>query len=512
MADKKPASESKAHQGKLKKQVPGPSPDRGAGTAGLAAMPNGTILKFAAGSVPGGGDELANDRWQGAQRRSFANALGKLGGNRTMQRTLNDGKPTKKSGVRSPSRTVTDKHHGGGEPSTTAKVGAESLEAGVPGPSGPVAGSPPADPGSNGKRGSGSWRSTPLTGSEQKLARTGSKAPGKVLQAAHKGTARIRPAKSVLPQLDRTGAIVQRQGGGAGGSPQPIPVLPDADRRQSLALDILKKAYGGRIKKETKVNGMANESVLRAMYDLAMIGMGRVFVESDGTKRPWMPGDSLKHPDMSTELSGFFDPKSGQVFIDLSKKPDAQVATMVHELLHASSSPEFGETLGKDLDEGMTEKLTQDAFTKSGYDPPTGFFEGQIATVGQIGSLVGENTMKNAYFNGTGGLRSMMETRLGEGVFDRFALEVRQRNWNWLKTFFDRYATAVNGTEAEKKIAAINSLLDGWVSDTDLDNIENIWNASSSDEKAEIAKAVRPRVGSLIDLGQRTRLRTILAS
>ncbi len=512
MADKKPAVESKAQRGSRKKQAPTPSRDRGAGPAGLAAMPNGTILRFAAGTAIGGGEELTNDRWQGAQRRTFANALGKLGGNRTIQRALADAKPAKKAGLPSPSRTVTNKDRSGGGASAGAKPEGESLEGGVPGPEGPAAANPPVDPGSNGERGSGGRPSAALSSQVEGVVRTTTEAPGRVIRTAHQGAHPMRPAEAILPQPVGIEEVVQRQDGGAGGSPQPIPVLPDAERRQSLALDILKKAYGGRIKKETKVNGMANESVLRAMYDLSMIGMGRVFVEPDGTKRPWMPGDSLKHPDMSAELSGFFDPKSGQVFIDLSKKPDAQVATMVHELLHASSSGEFGETLGKDLDEGMTEKLTQDAFARSGYDPPTGFFPGQIAVVGQVSALVGENTMKNAYFGGTGGLRSMMEARLGEGVFERFALEVRNRNWEWLSTFFERYATAVRGTETEKKIAAINSLLDGWVSDTDLDNIENIWSASSADEKADIARAIRPRVGSLIDLGQRTRLRTILAS
>jgi hypothetical protein len=215
---------------------------------------------------------------------------------------------------------------------------------------------------------------------------------------------------------------------------------------------------------------------------------------------------------MSSDLSGFYDPTSKQVYVDLGKEPDAQVATLVHEILHANASPNFGGTLGKDLDEGMTEKLTQMAFAKSGYSSPSGFFVGQVGVVEQLSGIVGLNTLKYAYFNGVGGLRSMMNAKLEEGIFERFALEVRHRNWDWLNKFIERYARAAQGTETDKKIAAINSLLDGWVSDSDLDNIENIWNASSGDEKSEIRKAVSARIGSLISIGQRTRLRTILAA
>lgn len=527
MAKKNQAAESKAESQRPKKQNAGLTPDAGVDPAGLTAMSNGAILRFGAGSTGEGRDELTNARWLSAQRQTFAHTLSRLQGNRSIQRAIDGADAKEAHHMGSSSSPAASKRAAGDRGSYGGWFTSDTLDGRGSRGMGTQAASPPANPGAN-NNGNNSANLSTLGSVGPPSNRTPEAPPPPPSQnertvrppqrlVTHPGleglksTARDPVVAAGLVEPEAAKGVVQRQGGG-GGSSAPIPALPDAERRHSLALDVLKKAYGGRIKKETKVNGTANESQLRTMYDIAMIAMGRVFVESDGTERAWMPGDSLKHPAMSTELSGFFDPKSGQVYIDLSKKPDAQVATLAHELLHASSSADFVATLGKDLDEGMTEKLTQEAFAKSGFEAPTGFFAGQIAVVGRISALVGENTMKNAYFNGTGGLRSMMDARLGEGIFERFAIEVRHRNWGWLDKFFERYATAIKGTETEKKVAAINSLLDGWVSDTDLDNIENIWSASSKDEKAEIAKSIRPRVGSLIDLGQRARLRGILAS
>jgi hypothetical protein len=63
----------------------------------------------------------------------------------------------------------------------------------------------------------------------------------------------------------------------------------------------------------------------------------------------------------------------------------------------------------------------------------------------------------------------------------------------------------------EQKIAIVNSLLDGWVSDTDLNHIEMVVNSASGD-KAAIATAIQPRIKELWSIGQRTRLRVILGT
>jgi len=307
-------------------------------------------------------------------------------------------------------------------------------------------------------------------------------------------------------------AGVQRDDPPAGGdgNSTPIPKLPDADARHALAVDVLKKAYGGMVKAETTVGTTASEDELRARYDQAMIRMGRKFKQPDGTLRDWAPGDSRQHPEMSSEFTGFYDPSTGQVNVDTSKPPDQQVATVAHELLHASAAGDFQSIFGKAIDEGETEHLTQKAFEKAGYAAPSGFFSGQIALVGRLADLFGENTMMYSYFGGTSILRSMIEGSIGSGVFERFALEARNNNMAYLNVFMNRYAQALGGSEVEKKVAAVNSLLDGWVSDADISNIENIYRGSSPDEQTQLKSTISGRVTSLNDMGQRARLRILI--
>jgi hypothetical protein len=63
-----------------------------------------------------------------------------------------------------------------------------------------------------------------------------------------------------------------------------------------------------------------------------------------------------------------------------------------------------------------------------------------------------------------------------------------------------------------QKIAAINTLLDWWVSDDDLTIIESIVSTVGEADKQAIAAAIQPRISSLTSIGQRTRLRVILGT
>ena len=120
--------------------------------------------------------------------------------------------------------------------------------------------------------------------------------------------------------------------------------------------------------------------------------------------------------------------------------------------------------------------------------------------------------MKFAYFNGTAILRSLMNAALDESIFDRFAIETRANNQAWLNLFITRYQQALSGAEVDKKIAAINTLLDWWVSDADIANMRNIWNGSSPDEQTRIRAAILARIVSLSDPGQRAQLRALVGS
>jgi len=317
------------------------------------------------------------------------------------------------------------------------------------------------------------------------------------------------------------GGVIQRgPGPGGGGDTTPIPTLPDPEARKDLALSILKKAYGGRIKTETKVQEVASGAELQTKYDAAMMRQKKKF-RAEGNKDPvedlpdWGPGDAARFKDTADAESfkGFNDPSSGSVFVDTSKKPDDQVATIVHELLHASAAADFQSTLGKRVDEGMTEKLTQNAFTISGYTAPTGQNANEVGFVQDLGAIVGEGTLISAYFGGVDILRKMMNAQTDTDIFEKFAEAARTSNAKFLREeFFKEYEKLKGGSELDKKIAAINVALDGWVSGDDISNIESIYYNSTQEEKAALRNVIQPRIDELIDIGQRTRLRVLVVS
>jgi len=293
------------------------------------------------------------------------------------------------------------------------------------------------------------------------------------------------------------------------------------EARRDLALAILKKAFGGRIKSEAKVVEVKGTEAMWAQYDSAMIRQGKEFREpsekkgEEGKLRPWQTGDAQKHPDLQKkgEFKGFNDPSTGQVYIDTSQPPDEQVATIVHEMLHANAAPDFQATLGKRLDEGMTEKLTQTAFTTSGYAAPTGQNTSEVSFVSDLGAMIGEGALTSAYFGGVGILRDMLNLGADTDIFDKFAKAARSNNWGWMKSFFDNYYDKMKGgSELDKKLAVINYWLDGWVSDEDIANIEGIYFGATDEEKGQLRSLIQSRISELIDIGQRTRLRVLVAS
>ena len=69
---------------------------------------------------------------------------------------------------------------------------------------------------------------------------------------------------------------------------------------------------------------------------------------------------------------------------------------------------------------------------------------------------------------------------------------------------------AIRDVPVEEKLRMINRLLDGWVSDDDLEAIERIQVNSTYPDRIIIMTAVEPRVGSLTSPRQRRRLRSII--
>jgi hypothetical protein len=305
--------------------------------------------------------------------------------------------------------------------------------------------------------------------------------------------------------------VIQRQSPGGGGDTTPIPPLDTTEAKRAFALNVLKEAYGDLIKKESKVVAKESEKELRDAYDQSMINLDKEFKKPDGEYRDWEMGDSKKHPTMSQKLVGFWDQDSGDVLIDTSKDPDEQVVTLAHEMLHANAAGDFVGTFGKTIDEGMTEKLTQEAFARAGHSAPGGFNVGEMALVNRMAGMFGENLMMLSYFRGAGILRSMANEVLDdEDLFDKFVRAVKANNTGYIENFFYLYERAATRSELDRKIAAVNSLLDWMVSDEHITAIENIWHGSTEDERVQIRGVIRNRITSLVSHGQRARLRILI--
>ena len=68
-------------------------------------------------------------------------------------------------------------------------------------------------------------------------------------------------------------------------------------------------------------------------------------------------------------------------------------------------------------------------------------------------------------------------------------------------------SAAIDRQPVEEKLRMINRLMDGWVSDADVEAIETICSSVSSPQQmAEIRSQIEPRLNSLTSLGQRTRV------
>jgi hypothetical protein len=70
---------------------------------------------------------------------------------------------------------------------------------------------------------------------------------------------------------------------------------------------------------------------------------------------------------------------------------------------------------------------------------------------------------------------------------------------------------ALRDMPIDEKTRMVNRLLKGWVSDDDLDGIERLYNASTRADQVILRAVIAPQIQDLWSIGQRTRLRILLA-
>ena len=95
--------------------------------------------------------------------------------------------------------------------------------------------------------------------------------------------------------------------------------------------------------------------------------------------------------------------------------------------MHQLSSPQFGQSLGSKLDEGVTEMFAKRIYSDLHLmDLPKVYTsEQRLATM--LAARAGEERLAAAYFRGDiASLRREIDSQLGPGRFDRFARAARE--------------------------------------------------------------------------------------
>jgi len=79
---------------------------------------------------------------------------------------------------------------------------------------------------------------------------------------------------------------------------------------------------------------------------------------------------------------------------------------------------------------------------------------------------------------------------------------------DWVKG----HRVELGSVDISVKVYMINTLLRGWISDKDIDTVDIICESIDTTQEGSIAReALNARVDSMIDLGQRTRIRFIIS-
>lgn len=332
--------------------------------------------------------------------------------------------------------------------------------------------------------------------------------------------------------------------GGGGGAAAPAAPRPRALRNEAMALATAEAALSrsyGRIRRivTVPVTILDHAGILRA-YDDDCIARGVLFTDPrTGATRPWRRGDA------DPGIEGFALTDRSRIYV----QSDTTLPTATaHELLHANTAADFRGAVGEAINEGTTEHLAIKALTAAGLPTmgPTGAqaYSGQVTAVQQLISVLGEDTLISAYFGGAASLVSAYEALMphtfaalrGSGTLDTAhmaALLVPRTTAQKIALVRERLALErpdaadmaairaicssdaaqipeIRSAVAPRIVSLANSLLDGWVSDADLDCIDRLDRLPITDRGA-LAAALEPRAISLTSLGQRMRLRVILA-
>jgi hypothetical protein len=104
-------------------------------------------------------------------------------------------------------------------------------------------------------------------------------------------------------------------------------------------------------------------------------------------------------------------------------------ATIIHEGLHTYADPAFGPETGNELNEGVAEYFTRQILSDLNIPPAKNTYEAQLAEVNRIVPVIGEETLRNAYFKGEiDNFEKKVNQELGPCAFTEWLFAVQTRS------------------------------------------------------------------------------------
>jgi hypothetical protein len=245
------------------------------------------------------------------------------------------------------------------------------------------------------------------------------------------------------------------------------------------------------------VNGYA---ALLAEYDRICV-TGNVTNPATGVT--WVTGDALREDQATSSRTNAFA-SGNDIYIDTTQ---TDPTATVHEMLHVNTAAGFLALVGRAVNEGITQRLAVKAVQATGQSVrgSESTYQQEQGVVSALINVVGEGTIQEAYFNDPNRLVTGYEAVMGEDSF-----EVLKRTLDDTPAGYAAALKILKPPSVLQKIAAINVLLEWWVSDTDLDLIQSIVSTCGLGQRLIILAAIWPRTGSLFSPRQRKRLRLIL--
>ena len=259
------------------------------------------------------------------------------------------------------------------------------------------------------------------------------------------------------------------------------------------------RAAGGRTFVTGNITIVADNAALCAQYDRIQIANG---VVNRDTGVAWATGDKARWNQRRGFRTNAFA-YNGNIWIDATQ---TDPTATVHEMLHVNTANSFLSTVGRVINEGTTQRFALRVVRNSGHSVAGSehTYVQEQGIVNRLVDIISEGILENAYFNNPQALVNTYESLMGASSF-----AVLKRTLNDTPAGYTAAGRILRPPSAQTRIALINTLLDWWVSDTDLDHVERIYMSANTSDRAAIRVAIEPRLTSLTSLGQRFRLRAV---